>query len=200
MLEQLMNLVRQEAPAALSGMQGVPHDQQGAIEEEAAHSVQEGMQQIAQQEGPAGIKNLFSAAEQGDTSNPQMQMLTNNFAGSLGQKFGLGGGAGKAIAAMLIPLIVSRLFKRTKDPNDSAFNVQDILGSILGGGRGGSGGLGGMLGGGGGGLGGMLGGMLGGGGGSQAQPGGQKSGGLGGMLDRDGDGDTDLQDLLKMFR
>lgn len=186
MLEQLMNLVRQEAPQALAGAQGVPQGQQAAIEDEAAHSVHDGMQQIAQQQGPAGLKSLFSAAEQGDTSNPQMQMLTNNFAGSLGQKFGLGGGTGKTIAAMLIPLIVSRLFKRTKDPNDNGFNIQDMLGSLMGGG------LGGMMGGGGDGLGGMLGGALGG-GGHQQQRG-------GGMLDRDGDGDTDLKDLLGMFR
>lgn len=186
MLEQLMNLVRQEAPQALSGMQGLPQGQQGAIEDEAAQSVHQGMQEIAQQQGPAGLKSLFAAAEQGDSSNPQMQMLTNNFAGSLGQKFGLGGGMGKTIAMALIPLIVSRLFRRTKDPNDNGFNIQDMLGSLMGGG------LGGMLGGGGGG---GLGGMLGG-----SQGGGQQQRGGGGMLDRDGDGDTDLKDLLGMFR
>lgn len=190
-----MNLVRQEAPQALSGMQGVPQGQQDAIQDEAAHTVQAGMQQIAQQQGPAGLKSLFSAAQAGDTSNPQMQMLTNNFAGSLGQKFGLGGGIGKTIAMALIPMLISRLFHRTKDPNDNGFNIQDMLGSLMGGGLGGmmgggGGGLGGMLGGGGGGLGGMLGSAMGGG---QQQRG-------GGMLDRDGDGDTDLKDLLGMFR
>jgi hypothetical protein len=200
MLEQLMNLVRQEAPQALAGTGGLPHDQQDAIQTEAAHSVFSGMQDIAQTQGPAGLKSLFSAAEHGDTSNPQMQMLTNNFAGSLSQKFGLGGGMGKTIAMALVPMILSRVFRRTKDPNDNGFNIQDMLGSLMGGGRS-EGGLGGMLGGGGGGgLGGMLGGALSGamGGGSQRQQGG--GGMLGGALDRDGDGDTDLQDLMRMFR
>jgi hypothetical protein len=189
MLDQLMSLVRRETPQALAGAANVPSEQQGAIQEEAAHSVYSGMQNIMQTQGPAGLKSLFAAAQHGDTANPQMQMLTNNFAGTLGQKFGLGGGMGKTIAMALIPMIISRVFNKTKDPNDNSFNIQDILGSLMGGG--GSGGLGGMLGGNGG-----LGGMLGG-----AMSGGKSGGGmLGGALDRDGDGDTDLKDLMGMFR
>jgi len=193
MLDQLMNLVRQEAPSALASTPGIPQEQQGAIMDEASNSLFGGLQNIMQTQGAGGLKSLFSAAQHGDTANPQMQQLQNNFAGNLGQRFGLGGNTGKMIAAALIPMLLSRLFNRTKDPNDSSFNIQDMLGSLMGGG---GGGLGGMLGGagGGGGLGGMLGGMMG------AGAGGARPGGMGGALDRDGDGDTDLQDLMRMFR
>ncbi len=187
MLDQLLNLVRQEGGSFLGGgaPAGIDPSQQGAIMEEAAHSVNHDVQALAQQGGPAALKSLFQGVAAGDASNPQVQQVTNNFAGSLGQKFNLDGGAAKSIAAMVIPMLLGRLFQRTKDPADTGFNIQDMLGGLLGGRGGGGGGLGGMFGGGGGGgLGGMLGGLAGGGRG----------------LDRDGDGDTDLQDLIGMFR
>ncbi|RYD51441.1 MAG: hypothetical protein EOP52_10645 [Sphingobacteriales bacterium] len=200
MLDQLNTLAQQVVPQALpsgTAPQGISSD---VITQEASSSLFSGMQDLLQQGGPGAIKSLFQGAAAQDASNPEVQQVSNHFAQNLSLKTGMGSSIAKTIAMAVIPMLLSKLFQRTKDPGDSSFSITSILGSLLGGGA-----LGGMLGGnstGGGGLGGMLGGLLGGNdapdAAAPAQP--KKTGGLGGMLDRDGDGDTDLNDLMAMFR
>lgn len=197
MFEQLQSLAGEIIPQAMpqqAQQQGVS---ESAVSQVASQSLFSGMQDILQQGGPSALKNLFQGAAQGDTSNPQMQQMTAHFSGNLSNQLGIGSGLAKTIAMAAIPMLLSHFFNRTKDPNNSSFDITNILGSLMGGGM--AGGLGGMLGGNGGGLGGMLGGMLGGNRPSAGNMQGQQSG-LGGMLDRDGDGDTDLNDLISMFR
>ncbi len=196
MFEQLQSLAGEIIPQALPQQAQQQGISESAVSQVASQSLFSGMQDILQQGGPSALKNLFQGASQGDTSNPQMQQMTEHFSGNLTQKLGIGSGMARTIAMAAIPMLLSHFFNRTKDPNNSSFDITNILGSLMGGGM--AGGLGGMLGGGGG-LGGMLGGMLGGNtptsGNAQAQ-----SPGLGGLLDRNGDGKTDLNDLIAMFR
>lgn len=196
MLEQFLGLANDVVPQTLPHQVQQEGVSQSAVSQVASQSLYSGMQELLQHGGPGALKNLFQGAAQGDTGNPQMQHMTNHFSGNLTNQLGISSGMAKTIAMAVIPMLISRFFNRTKDPNDNSFDITNILGSLLGGGV--AGGFGGMLGGnsGGGGLGSVLGGMLGG-GAPASRP--QQSG-LGGMLDRDGDGDTDMADLMAMFR
>ncbi len=202
MLDQLFSLAQQYIPGALppeAQQQGIS---QNEVSQVASESMFSGMQNMLQQGGPGALKSLFQGAQSQDPNNPQVQQLTNHFSGNLTEKLGIGSGLAKTIAMAALPMLLSHFFNRTKDPNDSSFSITNVLGSLMGGGNSSGGGLGGMLGSGGnsgGGLGGMLGGMLGGGNAAPAQQQ-RPSSGLGGMLDRDGDGDTDMADLMAMFR
>ncbi len=191
-----MRMAQQYSPEVLNNNQEVQSTQQGAIAEEASTSMFTGMQELLRTGGPGAIKGLMQGAQSQDPNNPQVQQVSQHFENNLTQKMGISSGLAKTIGMALIPMLLSRLFNRTKDPNDSGFNIQDMLGSLMGGGAAG-------------GLGGMLGGMLGGGqqSGPQMQP--QTAGVSGGMLsnlgtqfglDKDGDGDTDMNDLMAMFR
>jgi hypothetical protein len=198
MLDELMRMAQQYAPQVLENNQEVQTTQQGAIAQEASTSMFTGMQELLRTGGPGAIKGLMEGAQSQDPENPQMQQVSQHFENNLTQKMGISSGMAKTIGMALIPMLLSKLFNRTKDPNDTGFNIQDMLGSLMGGGAAG-------------GLGGMLGGMLGGGntqaGAPAQQP--QAAGVPGGALsdlgtkfglDKDGDGDTDLQDLMGMFR
>ena len=199
MLDELMRMAQQYAPQVLENNQEVQSTQQGAIAQEASTSMFTGMQDLLRTGGPGAIKGLMEGAQSQDPNNPQMQQVSQHFENNLTQKMGISSGLAKTIGMALIPMLLSKLFNRTKDPNDSGFNIQDMLGSLMGGGAAG-------------GLGGMLGGMLGSGApqqpsGPQMQP--QTAGVSGGMmsdlgtkfgLDKDGDGDTDMNDLMAMFR
>ncbi len=193
MLEQFQSLAGEVVPQALPPQAQQEGISQAAVSQVASQSLFSGMQEMLQKGGPGALKNLFQGAAQGDTSNPQMQQMTSHFSGNLTNQLGISSGMAKTIAMAVIPMLISHFFNRTKDPNNRSFDITSILGSLMGGG------LGGMLGGGnsgGGGLGSVLGGMLGGG----APAARTQQSGLGGMLDRDGDGDTDLADLMAMFR
>ena len=184
MFEQLLEMVQQQAQQSVVANPEVPNAHNEAVMNEAASSIQSGMQQMAQQGGPGAIKSLFEGVQNGDQSNPGVQQLSGNFAGNIMEKFGISKSTAMTIAASLIPVVLGKMMSRAKDPNDSGFNLSNILGSIMGGGA------------------------------NNAQP--QMANAAPGMaggnmmdtissmatqfgMDKNGDGKTDLADLMKMF-
>lgn len=182
MFEQLLEMVQQQGQQSVVANPAVPNEQNDAVMGEAANSITATMQQMAQQGGPGAIKSLFEGVQSGDASHPAVQQVSDNFAGNIMEKFGLNSGVAKSIAISLIPMVLSKMMNRAKDPNDSGFNIGNILGSIMGGG-------------------------------AAAQPqmantnptaGGNMMDTISNMaakfgMDKNGDGKTDLSDLMKMF-
>lgn len=191
-----MEIIRQQGQQDVVANPAVPNEQNEAVMQEAAQSIQGQMQGLLQEGGPGALKNLFEGVQSGDTNNPAVQGMANNFAGGIAEKFGISGSAAKALAISLIPMVLSKLMNRAKDPNDKGIDISSILGSLLGGGSGGG-----------------LAGMFGGGNNPTAttaatQPAAAGSGDMMGQLsqmatkfglDKNGDGKTDLSDLMKMF-
>ena len=193
MFDQLMELVRESGQQAVVENPAVPNEHNEAVMQEASSSIFSGLQNMMQTGGPGALKGLFEGVQSGDNNHPAVQQVANQFSGNLMQKFGLNSSAAKAIALSLIPIVLGKLMHRSQNaPQGSGFSIGNILGSLMGGG----------------GIGGALGGLMG--GGQQAQPrqAPAQSGGLMGNLssmgvklgfDKDGDGDTDLNDLMAMF-
>jgi uncharacterized protein YidB (DUF937 family) len=118
-----------------------------------------------------GIKDILKMfSGNQDVAN---NSVTNNISGGLIQnlmnKFNLDQGAASNIASNLLPNVMDNLVKKTNDPNDSSFDIQGIFNNISGGSTSGF----------------NVQGLL------------DKF--KGGGLDKDGDGDTDLQDLMKII-
>jgi hypothetical protein len=184
MFDQLMELVRESGQQTVVQNPEVPNEHNEAVLQEATSTIQNSMQDMAQTGGPRALKTLFEGAEAGDTQNPAVQQVANNLSGNLMQKFGLNSGIAKSIAISLIPMVLGKLMGRARGADsNSGFSMGNILGSLLGGGA----------------LAGMIPGM---GGSTQQQGGGGMLSNMGTKfgLDRDGDGDTDLNDLMSMFR
>lgn len=173
MLDQLMQLVQQQGQKTIVENPKVPNEKNEAVMQEASGSVFSGLQDILRTGGPVALKNLFQGAETQDTSNPQVQQIENHFAGNLSQKLGFDANTAKSIAISIIPMVLNQLTNKTKDPNNSSFNIQDMLGSLTGSGSTSNTG-GGMM--------------------SNLSSIGAKLG-----LDKDKDGDVDMQDLMGMF-
>jgi hypothetical protein len=121
--------------------------------------------------GSGGIKDVLQmfTGMSNVNNSPVTQNIAASFIQNLVGKLGIGQQQASGIAQSLIPSILSGLVSKTNDSADNGFNMQGLFNQLSGG---------------------------------KAQ-GFDVQGLLGkftqGGLDKDGDGDTDMQDIMKMF-
>lgn len=132
MFEQLTQLVQQYGGDAVVNNTAVPNEHNEAVINETSSSIFSGLQKIASEGGAEKLAGLFNGNSPIDNSNPVVQQITQQLTGSLGEKFGLSSSAASGVAASMIPQILSSLVNKTKDPNDSSFQISDIIASISG--------------------------------------------------------------------
>jgi hypothetical protein len=132
MFEQLTQLVQQYGGNAVVNNSAVPNEHNEAVINETSTSIFEGLKKIASEGSGEQLAGLFSGKSSIDSSNPVVQQITQQLSGSLGQKFGLSSDASSGVAASMIPQILSSLVNKAKDPNDSSFQISDIIGSLTG--------------------------------------------------------------------
>ncbi|MCG9792385.1 DUF937 domain-containing protein [Flavobacterium algicola] len=135
MFEQLTQLAQQFGVDSVINNSAVPNEKNEAVIGEASNSVISGLQKIVADGGIDQLAGLFQGDNAKDASNPVVQKLTQQLSGNLGSKLGLDSGAAAGVAAKLIPQILGSLVGKAKDPNDSSFEISDIIGAISGGGE-----------------------------------------------------------------
>lgn len=177
MLEQLQQLVQQFGQQAVVENQAVPNEQNQAVMEEAQSTIVNGLQNLAQSGQLNDLATQVQAGQAVDTNHPAVQQISGNLAGNLMKKFGLNNGAANGIAASLIPMVLGKIFGN-KSQGSGGFDLGGLLSSLSGGATSGQAGSG----------------ATGGGFMDQISNIGTKFG-----LDKDGDGDVDLNDIKKMI-
>lgn len=172
MLDELFNIIRQSGQSAVVDNDQVPNEHNEAVLQEAHTAVVNGLGNI---KGTDQANSLFESVRSGATpSNPAVQQISNNFMGSIMQKFGISAGAASSIASAIIPMVISKVIAgKAQQGASGGFDLGGILGGLTGG--------------------------------NAASNTGVPSGGLGSIgsklgLDKDKDGDVDLNDLTKMFK
>ncbi len=185
MLEELLNLVKQSSQEAVVDNPEIPNEQNAAVMEEAGSSVISTLQSMMAGGQANEVMSLFGSNAQSVDNNAVTQNISGNFIENITKKFGISPKVAGSIAAVVIPMIISKLVKKTNDPSDSSFNIQDIFNKLSNNGTSGIN-ITDILS------------KFGGSSNAQASSGGG-GGLLGGLLDRDGDGDTDLNDLTAAF-
>ena len=132
MFEQLTQLVQQYGGDAVVNNSAIPNEHNEAVISETSTSIFAGLQKIASEGGGEQLASLFSGNSSIDSSNPVVQQITQQLSGSLGEKFGLTSDTSSGLASSMIPQILGSLVNKAKDPNDSSFQISDIIGAISG--------------------------------------------------------------------
>lgn len=170
MLDNLLNLVKQHAGSSIINNPAIPNERNDEAIETAGNSIAGGLQGMLGGGGIKDVLKLFGGQDANDANNPVVQNVSGNVIQDLMNKFNIDRGQASNIAGGLVPNVLQNLVKKTNDPNDSSFDIQGIFNSLSGG---------------------RTSGMN-----IQSLLGKVTAGGL----DRDGDGDTDLQDIMAMFK
>jgi hypothetical protein len=132
MFEQLTQLVQQYGGDAVVNNTAVPNEHNEAVIQETSSSIFSGLQKIASEGGTEQLAGLFNGTSKLDSSNPVVQQISQQLSGSLGEKFGLSSTDSAGVASSMIPQVLNSLVNKAKDPNDSSFNISDIISSISG--------------------------------------------------------------------
>jgi hypothetical protein len=170
MLENIMQLIKENAGEAVINNADIPNEHKEAVLQETGTSIVSGLQGMLAQGKIKDVLGLFSNPSNVNSSNAVVQQLSGGVLQALMGKFGLNSGQAGNIVSTLIPTVLSKLVGKTQNPADSSFNIQAIFNSLSGGNTAGI----------------DVQGLM----GKMAQ---------GSGLDRDGDSDVDLQDLAAAF-
>lgn len=128
MLKNIENLVRENAQEAIVNNQAVPEEKNEQAIQAASGSL---IEVIKEKLSSGNIGELVSSFQQGNVSANTTNEVSNKFTQKL-QGLGIDMDQAKSIAASIIPAIVAKFTQRTADPNDSSFDLQDMLGNIAG--------------------------------------------------------------------
>lgn len=169
MLDNLLNLVKQSAGDAIANNPAIPNGKNEEVIAEASNSITGGLQRLLSGGGLKDVLKLFSGQD-GEVENSNVtRQISGGLIQNLMDKFGLDNQSAGNVASSVVPGVLSNLVQKTNDSNDNSFDIQSLFNSLSGGKTAGI----------------NLQGLL-----SKIK---------GGALDLDGDGDTDMQDLLSLF-
>lgn len=133
MFEQLTQLAQQFGNEAVIKNNAIPNDQNEAVINEAGSSIISGLQKIVSEGNLEQLAGLFQGNSAQDSSNPVVKKLSDQLTGNLEEKFNLSNNAASGVAANMIPQVLGSLINKIKDPNDSNFQISDLVNAIAGG-------------------------------------------------------------------
>src|SRR6188768_4537806 len=134
MLKELFDLVKGQATETVINNPAVPNEQNNEAVAEATNTVASGLRNIVAGGGVQSLLALFGGGNDKKSllSNPIVSMMMGHFAGKLMNKFNMNSNQANNLSGNLIPSVLGSLINKTNDPNDQAFSLENLLGSITG--------------------------------------------------------------------
>ncbi|RXK59863.1 hypothetical protein ESA94_12475 [Lacibacter luteus] len=170
MFDQLLNLVKQQAGTAIIDNPDIPNERNDEAVADITNSITGGLQQALAGGQFKDVLKLLGGKGGDVETNPLAGQLSGNAISSLMEKFNLNQGQAGNIVSNLLPGVLNKFISKTNDPSDNSVDLQGIFSSLTGGSTN-SLDIQGLLG--------------------RVTQGG---------LDKDGDGDTDFNDIINMVK
>lgn len=131
MIENLEQLVRDNAQDAIVNNTAVPNEQNEVAIQAASSSIFDSLKEQLASGNASEVAAIFNKGEAA-AGNPVVQQATSSLIDKL-SGFGINADTAKSIGASIVPVVLGKLANKTNDPNDSSFNIQDVLGKLAGG-------------------------------------------------------------------
>ena len=147
MLEQIAQLVKQYGQKAVIDNPDVPNENNNAVLAEATRTITGGMQNMLAGGGLQDIISMFTGGRSsggnqaqsggigGLLKNPMVTMMIGHFISKLVGKFNMNHNQASQVANQLIPNVLNDMVTKTNStaPEDDAFDLNDLVGSLTGG-------------------------------------------------------------------
>lgn len=130
MLENLLQLIKENAGEAIINNHAIPNERNDEAIALANSSIVDSIKNAVSNGNLSDVMTMFDTS---NNDNPLAGAMQNNFVQGLIQKFGLDANAAGGIANNLLPTVVNKFVSKTADPNDSSFNLQDMITQFSGG-------------------------------------------------------------------
>lgn len=134
MFEELSNLIKQVSQEAVVNNPEVPNEYNNQVMQSAGGSLLNTLQGMMASGQADQVLGLFGSNASDVESNPVTQQVSGNFIQDITQRLGISPKVAGAIAAVVIPMLINKFVRRTNDPSDNGFNIQDIFNALSGGG------------------------------------------------------------------
>ncbi|MCW3092231.1 MAG: hypothetical protein JWP81_3300 [Ferruginibacter sp.] len=131
MLDNLMNLIRQNSGNAILNNNAIPNERNEQAVQTAGTSIISTLQNALAGGRISEVLNFFKGG--GATSQDIVKEATDNYANDLQRNVGLDETAAQDAASRVVPATMDQLASKTADPSDSSFNIQDIFNKLSGG-------------------------------------------------------------------
>lgn len=131
MLDQLIKLVEQHAGSAIVNNPAIPNQHNHAAIQHVAEQIFSGLQSHATSGNLGELTSLFQSGNS-VSSHPIVTQLISSVAGSVASQFGISTAAAQSMASGLLPTVMSQLVSKTNNPNDSSFDLTNMMQTFTG--------------------------------------------------------------------
>ncbi|MGB8191559.1 MAG: hypothetical protein WCF67_06550 [Chitinophagaceae bacterium] len=132
MLDNLVDLIRQNAGESIINNPAIPNARNDEAVKETSNSILDTLKSALAGGNVGGLMDMFAKGRV-DNNNPVVQQATGNLTARLGESFGMDPQQASGVAGSLVPNVLNQLAQKTADPNDNSFNIQDIFNQLSGG-------------------------------------------------------------------
>jgi len=133
MLENLLDLIKQNAGEAIINNPAIPNEHNDAAIATAGSSIVDSLKKMISGGNVQDVIGLFNHQGGNIANTPAAQQISGGLVQSLMAKFGIGQSAAGGIASSLLPSVLQSLVSKTNDPNDNSFDIKSIVGHLAGG-------------------------------------------------------------------
>ncbi|MFN8310790.1 MAG: hypothetical protein U0T73_12580 [Chitinophagales bacterium] len=137
MFEELVQLVTQQAQDQIVKNDAIPNEHNEGAINEVAGAIKNGLAGQLGSGNLGGVMELFGGKGGDMASNPIVQNIVQSAAAGIASKFNVDPSKAQSIATSLIPQVMSHFTQQTADPNNSTFNMNQVVQSLGGGTAGG---------------------------------------------------------------
>lgn len=131
MLDQLLKLVEQNATQAIVDNKAIPDQMNNAAIKEVTNQIFNGIKGQVTRGDMAQVINLFQTGNS-KTQSPVITSIIETVTTSLAGKFQIAPDVARSVASSIVPAVMNQVIKRTNDPKDIDFDLQQMLRGMSG--------------------------------------------------------------------